>query len=204
MPDFSDSTDWLRESSLLLQARPTTARVTTTYSLSRTRRMKKKRRRKEGQKKDTKDSAEDAKQSATENTDTKTSSKETQQPPDHATIVLKTFDPVSGVCLRYRTNRGAEVGRLITGLGGLGRCMAGLPSNAVEAAESAAIVDGDVETADAEKETTSRAQGKRVSFADPVQTRKSGGYAPAAKGAETQQQKTGGGGGAKKKKKGRK
>ena len=156
--------------------------------------MKKKRRRKDEQHNDTKDSAEDA----------KTSSKESQQPTDHATIVLKTFDPVSGVCLKYRTNRGAEVGRLITGLGGLGRCMAGLPSNAVEAAENTAVVDGDIEMADAEKEANSRAQGKHVSFADPIQAKKNGGNASSAKGTENSQQKTGGGGGGKKKKKGKK
>jgi hypothetical protein len=40
---------------------------------------------------------------------------------------LKTYDPESGACLKYRTNKAAEVGRLIASLGRLGRHMAALP-----------------------------------------------------------------------------
>jgi len=47
-----------------------------------------------------------------------------------ATLTLKTFDPVSGACLKYRTNKAAEVGRLIASLGRLGRIMAALPEEA--------------------------------------------------------------------------
>jgi len=47
-----------------------------------------------------------------------------------ATLALKTYDPVSGVCLKYRTDKGAEVGRLIATLGRLGRHMAALPETA--------------------------------------------------------------------------
>ena len=50
-----------------------------------------------------------------------------------AMLTLKTYDPVSGVCIKYQTNKAAEVGRLIGGLGRLGRCMAALP----EASEGA-------------------------------------------------------------------
>jgi len=42
-------------------------------------------------------------------------------------LCLKTYDPESGVCLQFKTDRAAEVGRLITGLGRLGRHMAALP-----------------------------------------------------------------------------
>ena len=43
------------------------------------------------------------------------------------TFKLKTYDPVSGVCLKYKTDKAAEVGRLIGNLGRLGRHMAALP-----------------------------------------------------------------------------
>jgi hypothetical protein len=44
-----------------------------------------------------------------------------------ATLTLKTYDPASGACLTYKTNKGWEVGRLIANLGRLGRHMAALP-----------------------------------------------------------------------------
>lgn len=44
-----------------------------------------------------------------------------------AVLVLKTYDPVSGTCLKYRTDKAAEVGRLIAALGTCGRVMAALP-----------------------------------------------------------------------------
>jgi hypothetical protein len=42
-------------------------------------------------------------------------------------LVLKTYDPRSGVCLKYKTDKAAEVGRLISILSRLGRNMAALP-----------------------------------------------------------------------------
>lgn len=56
------------------------------------------------------------------------------------TLVLKTFDPVSGVCLKYRTNKAAEVGRLVASLGQCGRVMAALPVKE-QAKEHGADVD---------------------------------------------------------------
>jgi len=44
-----------------------------------------------------------------------------------ATLTLKTYDPVSGTCLKYQTDKGAEVGRLVAALGNCGRVMAALP-----------------------------------------------------------------------------
>lgn len=41
--------------------------------------------------------------------------------------MLKTYDPISGVCLKYRTDKAAEVGRLVAALGSCGRVMAGVP-----------------------------------------------------------------------------
>jgi hypothetical protein len=47
-----------------------------------------------------------------------------------AVLVLKTYDPESGVVLKFKTDRAADVGRLITGLGRLGRHMVALPEKA--------------------------------------------------------------------------
>ena len=44
-----------------------------------------------------------------------------------AVLSLKTYDPESGVCLQFKTDRAADVGRLIGGVGRLGRHMAALP-----------------------------------------------------------------------------
>ena len=44
-----------------------------------------------------------------------------------AYLVLKTYDPESGIVLKYKTDKAAEVGRLIASLGRLGRDMAALP-----------------------------------------------------------------------------
>lgn len=44
-----------------------------------------------------------------------------------AWLVLKTYCPESGVVLKFKTDRQADVGRLINGLGRLGRHMAALP-----------------------------------------------------------------------------
>lgn len=44
-----------------------------------------------------------------------------------ATLTLKTYDPESGVVLKFKTDRAAEVGRLVGSLGRVGRHMAALP-----------------------------------------------------------------------------
>lgn len=45
-----------------------------------------------------------------------------------ASLTLKTYDPVSGVTLKYRTTKAQEVTRLMqTSLGMIGRKMAGMP-----------------------------------------------------------------------------
>ncbi|CRG90663.1 putative WD repeat-containing protein C3H5,08c [Talaromyces islandicus] len=78
-----------------------------------------------------------------------------------ATLTLKTFNPVTGICLKYRTNKAAEVGRLISGLGklaagtkissssaavGLGEESATVPA---AGAATGAATAGDVEMTDA-------------------------------------------------------
>lgn len=47
-----------------------------------------------------------------------------------ATLEVKAYDPESGVTLKFKTEKSADVGRLITGLGRIGRQMAALPEKA--------------------------------------------------------------------------
>ncbi|CAD0012914.1 unnamed protein product [Aureobasidium pullulans] len=44
-----------------------------------------------------------------------------------AYLELKTYDPISGTTLKYKTDKAAEVGRLVAAMGSLGREMAALP-----------------------------------------------------------------------------
>lgn len=103
--------------------------------------------------------------------------------PPRGSLVITTYDPVSGVNLKYRTTKAAEVTRLMhSALGRLGRCMAGLPAEAPEEAmPDAPVPVSAVEGADGDK------QGNG-GVATPVQ-----------QGQQAQP-----GGGKKKKKKGRK
>ena len=68
------------------------------------------------------------KRDADGNQDEKEGSAAAQIP--RATLTLKTYDPESGVVLKFKTDRAAEVGRLIHGLGRVGRHMAALPEKA--------------------------------------------------------------------------
>jgi hypothetical protein len=54
--------------------------------------------------------------------------------------VVKTYDPVSGAALKYKTTKAAEVSRLVFALGRLGRSMAALPE--VEATAPADAAEG--------------------------------------------------------------
>lgn len=138
MPYYPKSEDWLHHSSLLLQAYPETVRpppspspstptkltpppsqtrITTRYHLTPARRPSK---------------ADRAAHKASHPpgtyapiTPTPTTEGETTKPP-RGHLVLKTFDPTSGVTLKYKTSKAAEVGRLVQMLGVLGRRMGGL------------------------------------------------------------------------------
>jgi len=95
----------------------------------------------------------------TDDTQTRTTSKYTVSPPSDlrdagssvsaeppqpsqakAFLTLKTYDPVSGACLKYKTDKAAEVGRLVAALGTCARAMAALPE-IVEDAETAEGVE---------------------------------------------------------------
>ncbi|KAK0646123.1 signal recognition particle 9 kDa protein-domain-containing protein [Cercophora newfieldiana] len=123
MPYYAKSEDWLHHSSLLLDARPETTIVTTRYHI------KPARRRTKAEKEAAK--AADAPAPVAEAAPEK---------PPRGHLVLKTYDPVSGVTLKYKTSKAAEVGRLVQMLGGLGRRMAALPP-----AEEAVVTEGGAE-----------------------------------------------------------
>ena len=56
--------------------------------------------------------------------------------PTTAVLVAKAFDPVGGVCLKYETNRAAEVGRLMLGFQELGQLMQNVPPTAKQKGSS--------------------------------------------------------------------
>ncbi len=108
MPYLANVNSYLHQSSLLLQAYPTTTRITTKYSLPR----------KHKAKPSVQDSTrlQDASSDATER---RRAGREHQTPA--ATLTIKTYESTAGICLKYETNKSAEVGRLVTGLGRLAK-----------------------------------------------------------------------------------
>ncbi|PUU78985.1 signal recognition particle 9 kDa protein-domain-containing protein [Tuber borchii] len=78
--------EFVDESLLLLKARPSTTRITTSYHAA---------------------------------------------PTGKGKLTLKTYDPVSGALVKFRTSKIAVVGRLVAGLNRLGRQQAGVPEPAV-------------------------------------------------------------------------
>ncbi|KAF8854659.1 hypothetical protein BDZ45DRAFT_656261 [Acephala macrosclerotiorum] len=105
MPYLKTAQEWLTQSTLLLQARPSTTRITSKYTI-------------------TSKASNNSKLKPKLATDSTTT---TPSLPPPATLTLKTYDPASGVTLKYTTNKAAEVGRLIQILGRLARPMSGLP-----------------------------------------------------------------------------
>ncbi|KAI2613054.1 signal recognition particle 9 kDa protein-domain-containing protein [Hypoxylon fragiforme] len=111
MPYYETSQEWLRQSSLLLEARPTTTRITTKYHISKPKPKPKPKAR-----------------NPPSSSSTEQQQQQQQQSTPRASLTLKTYDPHSGACLKYRTTKAAEVARLITSLGRpLGARMAALP-----------------------------------------------------------------------------
>ncbi|CAF3508325.1 unnamed protein product [Fusarium graminearum] len=91
------SQEWLDHSMALLEARPLTTRITTSYKIT----------------------PGPTRPDADGDTVTK---------PSRGSLVLKTFDPISGVVIKYRTTKAQEVTRLIhASLGRLGRSQAAVP-----------------------------------------------------------------------------
>ncbi|EON69584.1 hypothetical protein W97_08844 [Coniosporium apollinis CBS 100218] len=182
MPYFTTSQEWFHQSSLLLQARPTTTRITSKYTISSSTSSATARRKRKAQARAS-DTTADANTSDTTISTTPAPSSQPAGP--KATLTLKTFDPESGVCLKYQTTKAAEVGRLIASLGKLGRGMAGL----AELAEDATMVDAPpTEQGPGLSTPVSDAAGKEAK--------------PGA--SETKAAPQAGGGGGKKRKKGKK
>ncbi|PLN75756.1 signal recognition particle 9 kDa protein-domain-containing protein [Aspergillus taichungensis] len=145
MPLLPTSHAYLEQSALLLQAYPDTTRMTTKYNFPSTRPSNTSRKQK----------SKLASSSAPTATTTTSTTPQTPTTP-LAYLTLKTYNPTTGICLKYRTNKAAEVGRLITSLGKLaaGASVAELGlSNPVPAAPAAA----DVEMADAPEDASAGA-----------------------------------------------
>ncbi|USW50165.1 Putative SRP9 domain-containing protein [Septoria linicola] len=160
---LSTSEEWQQQTSLLLKARPTTTRITTKYNIPNLESAKYQEKLKK-RKRDTDGDEKDAAVSLV----------------PRATLTLKTFDPESGVTLKFKTDRAAEVGRLINGLGRVGRHMAALPEK--EETQDAVMEDVPV--------TTQIADTVKDAISAPSDTKSS-----------TQPPQTGGGGKKKKKNK---
>ncbi|KAI6245368.1 hypothetical protein HI914_06606 [Erysiphe necator] len=158
MPYFATSQEWLDQSALLIKARPTTTRITTKYkipNLSSDSRSKRKRKDKVVVKDETKSLFDTTKTKKNETSATSVS------PP--ATLTLKTYDPVSGVTLKYKTHKAAEVSRLVQIMGRLGNVMAGLDINeevsvSTETTESKPLV---VETPSGEKKSKGKKKNRK-------------------------------------------
>jgi Signal recognition particle 9 kDa protein (SRP9) len=108
MPYLPNVNSYLHQSSLLLQAYPTTTRITTKYSLPQKKKTEPVREGSEAQPATSSHAAESRKVTR-------------EQQPPAATLTFKTFETTAGICLKYETNKSAEVGRLMTGLGRLAK-----------------------------------------------------------------------------------
>ncbi|KAG9243506.1 signal recognition particle 9 kDa protein-domain-containing protein [Calycina marina] len=104
MPYLPTAQLWLTQSSLLLSARPATTRITTKYTIA------------------PKPKSKSSKPKPISATETEAPALSVPAAPT-AELTLKTFDPVSGTTLKYKTNKAAEVSRLIQILGRLARGM---------------------------------------------------------------------------------
>jgi hypothetical protein len=153
MTYLPDLHTYLHQSSLLMQAYPT-ARITTKYSLPRK-------------------ATSTAKPISTETPSGPSQPQKEKREPS-ASLTLKTFHPESGICLKYRTDKAQEVGRLMSGLGKLAK------GESIEMPSAAAAAERD-----------------RMEVDEPVEEKTA---AAAVQGAQS----TGGGGGKKKKKGGKK
>ncbi|KAK2797677.1 hypothetical protein FQN50_009101 [Emmonsiellopsis sp. PD_5] len=143
MPYLETSQEYLEQSALLLEAYPDTTRITTKYSYPAT----------------PKPSSASSKSKPTEPAPTTTSKPPAETP---ATLTLKTYHPTSGICLKYRTNKAAEIGRLIAGLGKLasGAPVVETVAAAAGTATQVPTQGGDVEMVDVSGAATGQGQGK--------------------------------------------
>jgi len=109
--------DFLDQSLLLIQARPVTTRITTTYSTPSRRQLARLRK---------KQKPRSAPPSDTSATAAAISAKDTISLQATGKLTLKTYDPVSGACIKFITNKVSDVGRLVGVLGKAARGMSSL------------------------------------------------------------------------------
>ncbi|CAK7265607.1 hypothetical protein SEPCBS57363_001669 [Sporothrix epigloea] len=181
MATLATSQQWLHQSSLLLEARPFTTKITCRYSVKPkpARRIKKNA------------TTDDDSEQTLPDAPAKPAAAPVGQNP-RAKLVLKTVDPASGVCLKYETTKAAEVSRLVQLLGQLSRRQAGLVAAGTASLEEQEDVVMGEATATAAEETgvaVAAAAAAAVPSAVPTPT--------------PVQQQQGGGGGKGKKKKGK-
>ncbi|KAF7720286.1 Uncharacterized protein PECH_003404 [Penicillium ucsense] len=146
MPYLATSQAFLEQSAQLLKAYPDTTRITTKYHFptetpgARSKRAK---------------SLARKESSATPSTQ---SQAQAQPSAPVAALTLKTYNPTAGIVLQYQTNKIAEVGRLMLGLGKLASG-ADLESLGLSAGSAAATAGGDVEMVDAPVEEDAAGAG---------------------------------------------
>ncbi|KAF7115765.1 hypothetical protein CNMCM5793_003268 [Aspergillus hiratsukae] len=161
MPYLPTSQAFLEQSALLLEAYPETTRITTKYGFPSQRPSAQK------------------KPSSTPNPDSTDTPASTAATPV-AVLTLKTYNPTAGICLKYSTNKAAEVGRLVTSLGKLagGANAAGLGLSAPAPAPATASAAADVEMTDAPavvEEAASAVASKTDTGAKGGKSKKKGG-----------------------------
>jgi hypothetical protein len=131
MPYLETSQAFLEQSSLLLEAYPESTRITTRYSYPSRLRLSKSRSQKPRKAAD-----------ASDNVGSTTT--------PIATLTLKTYNPSTGICLKYRTDKAAEIGRLISGLGKLASgAKISDPGTTVAPSGGTAAPAGEIDIADA-------------------------------------------------------
>ncbi|KAK1243131.1 hypothetical protein MKX07_003759 [Trichoderma sp. CBMAI-0711] len=150
MPYFKTSQEWLDHSIALLEARPSQTRVTVRYSIKPVKPRK------------SPTSTTDQDITTTTTTPSETTTKPAARPP-RGSLVLKTYDPVGGVTLKYRTTKAAEVTRLMgAAMGRLGRAMAGVQDVVEEEMRDAdAVAAGAEADSGAQQQQQGQGQGQQ-------------------------------------------
>ncbi|KAK6350045.1 hypothetical protein TWF696_006294 [Orbilia brochopaga] len=117
--------EFVDRSLALLQAHPNTARITTTYHISPP-------------------PSKPSKPRPSKSTSKPTDDDKDKPRTPRGSVTLKTYDPLSGALIKFRTDRISDVGRLVAGLHRLARSMANLkdiPPDATTTTATATAVD---------------------------------------------------------------
>ena len=122
-----------------------------------------------------------------------TDDKPQERPRNKATLTLKTYDPVSGTCLKYQTTEAREVGRLIAGLGSLARPICGLKrkASADDEAPSAGAREGAFKEEDSATMEVPKVAGLAEGAKLAKETEKAGDGTPGATSGGSKKKKKG-------------